>query len=698
MHELTSPAGWRVARGQPYPLGASWDGSGVNFALFSAHAKAVELCLFDAEGLHENARLCLDACTEQIWHIYLPDARPGQLYAYRVYGPYAPELGHRFNPHKLLLDPYSRAFAGRFEWSDVHCGYRVGDAAADLSFEATDNAQLQLRGCVVDGAFDWGADCAPRTPWSETVICEAHIKGYTMLNPEVPERLRGTYAGFAHPASIARLRASGATAVELLPIHEFLDERMLIEHDLKNYWGYNSLGYFAPARRYAASDDAVGEFRTMVKTLHAAGLEVILDVVYNHTAEGNERGPTLAWRGIDNASYYRLQPNARQRYVDLSGCGNTLDLSHPRVLQMVMDSLRYWVQDMHVDGFRFDLATALARGPDGFDPRASLLAAIRQDPCLNRVKLIAEPWDIVTWATGRFPPGFAEWNDHYRDAVRDFWLTGAGGCGGLAQRLAGSSDLFRQPGRQPHASINFITAHDGFTLADLVTYTHKHNLANRQDNHDGSDNNRSTNCGVEGPSEDSTVKARRRQLQRALLATLFVAQGVPMLTAGDELGRSQVGNNNAYCQDNLLTWIDWSVADAGLQAFVRAAAHLRQTQIALRREHWFDGTLTANGEIDVVWLTPAGAPMTENDWNNVDRRVFAMLLGRASPRETKLLIYFNAMSEALACHLPPAPAAPWRMLLDSSEAVTRMTSDQLELPGLTVIVLGSAPACNTAHG
>ena len=688
-------AGHCTQPGQSYPLGATADRNGVNFALFSAHAEAVELCLFDAAAEREIARLPLTCGAEQVWRVYVPDLPPGQAYGYRVHGPYQPECGHRFNPHKLLLDPYARGYAGRFRWDATHYGYRFGDAAGDLSFDERDNAACMLRARVVADTFAWGDDHPRRTPWADTVIVEAHVKGYTMLAADIPVAIRGTYAGLAHPAAIARLLASGATAVELLPVQEFVDEHLLAQHGLVNYWGYNSLGYFAPAARYAGGGEPAHEFKAMVRALHAAGLEVILDVVYNHTAEGDERGPTLSWRGIDNASYYRLAPAARH-YADVTGCGNTHDLSQPRVLQLVMDSLRYWVLHLHVDGFRFDLATALARGADGFDAHGALLLAMRQDPLLAQVKLIAEPWDLATWATGRFPSGFAEWNDQYRDTVRGFWLTGATSCGALARRLAGSGDLFRHHGRPPQASINFVTAHDGFTLADLVSYTAKRNAANLQDNRDGTDDNRSIACGPEGPSADPAVTARRQRLQRALLATLVVSQGVPMLLAGDDCGRSQAGNNNAYCQDNALSWIDWATADQSLASFTAALVELRRTQVALRRELWFDGTPTALGEPDITWLSVTGTARTAAEWDDGGNRTSGFVLGRADAGETAILVYLNAAADAVPCRLPQAPAAAWQILLDSSAAAPPLVGDGVELPEVTLLVLGSAPACS--HG
>ncbi len=653
--------------GQPHPLGATWDGAGVNFALFSAHAQCVELCLFDSNAALEVARIALPACTNQVWHGYLADAHPGLVYGYRVHGPYQPAQGHRFNPHKLLIDPYARSFAGNFQWADTHYGYQAGHELGDLSMDCRDNASSALKCRVVDTAYSWQDDRPPRTAWADTVIYEAHVKGFSMLNPALPPALRGTYAGLAHPASISHLQRLGITAVELLPVHEFIDERKLVQSNLVNYWGYNSIGYFAPAIRYAGGLDPLCEFRGMVQKLHAAGIEVILDVVYNHTAEADELGPTLAFRGIDNASYYCLRDG---RWMDdVTGCGNTLNVSHPRVLQMVMDSLRWWVAEMHVDGFRFDLATAMAREAGAFDAGCAFLDTLRQDPLLASVKLIAEPWDLSLCATGRFPPGIAEWNDRYRDAARGFWLTGETRCGEFASRLAGSSDLFRHDGRMPQSSINFITAHDGFTLADSVAYTHKHNEANGQGNADGNNNNRSINCGVEGTTANPEVVALRNRLQRALLATLFFSQGIPMLVAGDEQGRTQGGNNNAYCQDNPTSWIDWddAIQPQSLRDFVARLIELRRIHPALRRTSWLYGSISALGERDIVWISLEGNEMTNEHWENHSNRCFGLILGRSHATESSLLVLLNAADQDTTFVLPPPPTSDWTLLLDTSK-------------------------------
>ncbi|MGE0483792.1 MAG: glycogen debranching protein GlgX [Gammaproteobacteria bacterium] len=675
------------APGRPWPLGAHWDGEGVNFALFAAHAERVELCLFEGAAGPERARIALGARSDDVWHAYLPQAGPGTVYGYRVHGPYAPHAGHRHNPHKLLLDPYARALVGPYAWSERHRG---ADPRRPGRADGRDNAACAWRAMVVDEQdFDWQGDRRPATPWRDTVICEAHVKGFTMLDPAVPTALRGTYAGLAHPAAIARLRAMGATAVELLPIQAMVDEPMLAARGAVNYWGYSTLGYFAPSARYAGGAEPRTAFRDMVRALHAAGLEVILDVVYNHTAEGGFDGPTYAFRGLDNASYYRLDPHDPARDIDLSGCGNTLNLDHPRVLQLVMDSLRFWAEDMHVDGFRFDLATALGRNAHGFEPRASFFDCLRQEPALAGLKLIAEPWDIATWATGAFPPPFAEWNDRYRDAVRDYWLTGQASRGELARRLAGSADLFAHNRASPHAGINFVTAHDGFTLADLVAYAHKHNEANGQDNADGTDSNRSTNCGVEGPSDDPAIVARRARLVRAMLATLYLSQGVPMLPAGDDGARSQHGNNNPWCQDNALGWIDWSRCDDTLGAFVGELAALRRAHGALRRTRWLADGVLYNGEADVHWFGPDGAALDAPAWDTLDGRAFGMRPGRDDGDDAALAVLFNPHAQAIEFVLPPAPGAAWTLVLDSSASGLALTGARLPVPPEAVVVLRS---------
>ena len=635
-----------LQRGRPWPLGGHWDGAGVNFALFSAHAERVEVCTWEGEALRTFQ---LPACTDQIWHGYLPGAAPGLCYAYRVVGPRGP--GHRFDPHRLLVDPYARELAGAFSW------------------EGTLPPEQGLRARVIAQPFDWGNDRPPATSWEETILYEIHVRGATQRHPGVPEHLRGTYAGLASPAMVSHLRRLGVTAVKLLPVHGFLDERHLIRRGLTNYWGYNTLSFFAPEPRYASRADGqstVNEFRSMVRSLHAAGIEVILDVVFNHTAETDEFGPTLSFRGIDNASYYVLKRDNPDLYENYSGCGNTFNVAHPRVLQLVMDSLRYWVEEMHVDGFRFDLAASLTRD-------SAFLATIAQDPLLSRVKLIAEPWDLGPdgYRLGHFPPGWREWNDRFRDDVRAFWLTGEVGIGALAQRVAGSSEIFRHNGRSPTAGVNFITAHDGFTLRDLVTYRDKHNEPNGENNRDGHGHNLSCNCGVEGETDDLRVRECRSQLQRALLATLFFGQGVPMLQGGDELGRTQSGNNNAYCQDNAQTWLDWTTADEALIDYTASLIRLRQRFAQFRSDRWLSGDTDITGQRDVSWWHPDGREMSEYDWH-VSPGTLGMLLapsppdGPEQPNPAAVLILFNRTTDSRTFNLPPGE---WKLRCDSRSDV-----------------------------
>ncbi|HEX8070479.1 MAG TPA: glycogen debranching protein GlgX [Pyrinomonadaceae bacterium] len=681
----------KIWPGQPHPLGATWDGAGVNFALFSENATAVELCLFDApDGVRETHRIRLTEHTDQVWHAYLPEVRPGQLYGYRVHGPYAPDAGHRFNPHKLLLDPYAKALASTVSWSDAVFGYTIGSAAADLSFDERDSAAGVPKCVVVDPAFSWGGDAHPRTPWHKTLIYELHVKGFTARHPDVPPELRGTYAGMAHPAVVEYLCRLGVTAVELLPVHQFVSGQHLLEQGLTNYWGYNSIGFFAPDVRYAATGtlgEQVAEFKTMVKTLHREGIEVILDVVYNHTGEGNQMGPTLCFRGLDNAAYYRLVPGDRRYYMDYTGCGNTLNMTHPRTLQLIMDSLRYWVQEMHVDGFRFDLASALARELHEVDRLGAFFDIIHQDPVLSQVKLIAEPWDLGEggYQVGNFPVLWAEWNGVYRDVVRGFWRGDGGLVDNMAFRLTGSSDLYERGGRKPYASVNFVTAHDGFTLADLVSYNEKHNLANGEANHDGHDCNLSWNCGVEGPTDDPDILTLRARQQRNFLATLILSQGVPMLQAGDELGRTQAGNNNAWCQDNEISWLDWEL-DAPRRAlldFTRLLISLFHQHPVLRRRKFFQGRKIRGAEIkDISWFRPDGREMTEADWRDETRRCLGVRLAGDAIEETDergqringdtLLILLNAQAEAVAFALPAHRAGVrWEQVLDTSDAAPR---------------------------
>ncbi|HEV8329679.1 MAG TPA: glycogen debranching protein GlgX [Nitrospiraceae bacterium] len=613
----------RIWPGRPYPLGATWDGEGVNFALFSENATAVELCLFDEPDANkETHRIRIEERTDHVWHVYLPEVWPGQRYGYRVHGPYEPEAGHRFNPAKLLLDPYAKAIAGTIDWSNALYGYRIGDPKEDLSVDDQDNAGSIPKCVVVDQAFTWGGDQLLRTPWDRTVIYELHVKGFTARHPDIPKHLRGTYAGLATPSVIEHLQHVGITAVELLPVHHFIRDKHLVDRGLTNYWGYNSIGFFAPEIHYGTSSvraEHVWEFKTMVKALHNAGIEVILDVVYNHTGEGNHFGPTLSFRGIDNASYYRLVPDQPRYYLDYTGCGNTLNVRHPRILQLIMDSLRYWVLEMHVDGFRFDLASTLARELHDVDRLSAFFDIIHQDPVLSQVKLIAEPWDLGEggYQVGNFPAGWAEWNGKYRDTIRRYWKGDGGQVAELSYRLSGSSDLYEGGGRRPHASINFVTAHDGFTLQDLVSYNQKRNEANRDDNHDGTDDNLSWNCGVDGPTAKLSIVALRERQKRNMLATLLLSQGVPMICGGDEMGRTQHGNNNAYCQDNEISWVDWNLSkpQQALLAFTKSLIALRQQHPVFRRRRFFQGRRIRGAEVkDISWLRPDGKEMTDEDW------------------------------------------------------------------------------------
>ena len=665
--------------GNPHPLGTTWDGRGVNFAVFSEHASIIELCLFDTRGRREVARLALPERTGFVWHGYLPGAAPGLLYGYRAHGAYRPDLGHRFNANRLLLDPYARAVAGKLRWTDAHFGYKVGAQRADLTFEWRDNAPAMPKCAVTDPAFDWGDDRPPGTAWSDTLIYELHVKGFTIANNAVAPALRGTYAGLASAPAIAHLQRLGVTAVELLPVHCLVDDRHLLQRGLRNYWGYNSVGYFAPEQRYSATGDAVTEFKSTVKALHGAGIEVILDVVYNHTAEGNHLGPTLCFRGLDNASYYRLMPDNPRYYWDCTGCGNTLDLTHPQVLRLVMDSLRYWVQDMHVDGFRFDLASALAREADAVDMRGGFLDAIHQDPVLARVKLIAEPWDLGEGGVqmGNFPVAWSEWNAKYRDAMRAYWKGDGGLIGDLGYRLTGSSDLYCHNGRRPSASINFVTSHDGFTLHDLVSYSHKRNDANAEDNNDGHDHNLSWNCGAEGPTEDKAVSALRARQKRNLLATLLLSQGVPMLLAGDEMGRTQRGNNNAYCQDNDISWVSWALTpeDHELLAFVAYVSRLRREHPVFRRRSFFPKH--GEGTRNVLWFGPDGLEMSDDEWQLGFARCLGMYLagnaigevdGRGLPViDDDFMLLINAHHEDIPFVLPGFHAhGRWLVTIDTA--------------------------------
>jgi len=702
----------RIWPGRTYPLGATWDGQGVNFALFSENATQVDLCLFDQpEQAEETHRIPLENPTNHIWHAYFPQLRPGQLYGYRVHGPYDPEGGHRFNPSKLLIDPYAKALTGKVQWCDAMFGYRVGDPLADLSYDERNNAASVPKGVVIEQAFSWGDDRLLKRPWSETVIYELNVRGFTMRHPDVPKKLRGTYAGLATPAAIEYLTDLGVTAVELMPVHEYLDEPHLLARGLTNYWGYNTISFFAPESRYAVSRERgrhVHEFKTMVKTLHSAGIEVILDVVYNHTAEGNQLGPTVSFRGIDNAVYYRLGGDNTYRYhVDYTGCGNTLNVRHPRTLQLIMDSLRYWVTEMHVDGFRFDLASALARELHDVDRLSAFFDTIHQDPVLSQVKLIAEPWDLGEggYQVGNFPAGWAEWNGKYRDTIRRYWKGDGGLVAEMGYRLTGSSDLYETTGRRPYASVNFVTAHDGFTLHDLVSYNSKHNEANGEDNRDGLDDNASWNCGVEGPTDDAKILELRERQMRNMLTTLILSQGVPMLCGGDEIGRTQQGNNNAYCQDSELTWYHWNLSQPArsLLAFTRRLLALRKAHPVFRRRRFFQGSRIKGSEVkDIAWFTPDGKEMTDEEWHSGGVRCFGMRLAGEAIAETDsqgrrimddtFLILLNAHHEPLPFLLPAHRAGVrWEALLDTADDGKRVKilkgGERYDLDGRSLVVL-----------
>ena len=700
MSTVTTPSNL-VTEGRPFPRGACFDGQGTNFALFSAHATRVELCLFDDEG--RETRIDLPEYTDEIWHGYLPDVGPGQHYGYRVHGPYEPAKGHRFNPNKLLMDPYAREFSGELTWCDELYGYTVGHPDKDLSFDERDSAPFVPKAVVVDETYDWEGDERPLLPWDETVVMETHVRGYTMKHPAVADDVRGTAAGLATPAVLEQIRELGITAVELLPVHAYLDDRHLLEAGRRNYWGYNTIGFFAIKGRYLSNGHR-DEFRDLVKSAHKAGLEILLDVVYNHTAEGSELGPTLSFRGIDNLSYYRLTDDPRF-YINDTGTGNTLNVSHPRVIQMVMDSLRYWVSDMHVDGFRFDLATILGREPTGFDQRGGILDAVAQDPLLASVKMIAEPWDCGPggYQVGHFPPGWAEWNDRFRDDVRAFWKGDEGKLPEFGKRLTGSADFFDKRGRRPWASVNFITAHDGFTLHDLVSYDGKHNGANGEDNRDGSDNNHSWNCGTEGDTDDAGILALRERQMRNLLATLFLSKGTPMLLAGDERAQTQGGNNNTYGQDSEIAWIDWQrdPTEGRLADFVRELVALRKAFPLLRRGRFLNGRYDEESGIrDLVWLSPDGQEATEAHWTDPGARSMAALMdGRAQQSgvrrqgvDASLLILVNAWSEGVTFRLPEAdPVTRWEVVLSSAieleKGIQADAGGEFTCPPRSIVVL-----------
>ncbi len=670
MHDLPD----RLLPGSPYPLGATFDGEGVNFAVFSANADAIDVCIFDSAGKRELQRLPLTECTDEVWHGYLPDVGPGLVYGLRAHGRYAPEEGHRFNPNKLLLDPYARRIQGQIKWTDALHGYRIGHRREDLSFDKRDSAPAMPKSVVVDDHWDWSRDRRPNTPWADTVIYEAHVKGMTKLMELVPARERGTYAALGHPAVIKHLQRIGVTAIELLPIHTFTQDRFLQEKGLRNYWGYNTLGFFAPEQSYMASEHQ-DELRRAVHRLHKAGIEVILDVVYNHTCEGSEKGPTLSWRGLDNASYYRLVKDEPRYTINDTGTGNTLNMSKARVIQMVADSLRYWATSFGIDGFRFDLGLTLGREEHGFDPGSAFFDVLRQDPVLGRLKLITEPWDVGPggYQLGNFPPGFAEWNDKYRDTVREYWRGEPGKRPDLAARLSGSGDLFDRRARRPWASVNLLAAHDGFTLADTVMYEERHNEANGEDNRDGHSHNASCNWGVEGPTDDEAVNDARGRVMRSMLTTLLTSLGTPMLVAGDEFGRTQQGNNNAYCQDNEISWLDWKAAatpDGQAQIeFTGRLAELRRRFPVLRSPTFLYGEETAAGGVnDIEWWDERGAQLSPEDWQNPDGRALMMrrAMATADGEIEAVSLLLNASGDPVTFHFP-TPHATRTVLVDSAK-------------------------------
>ena len=701
-----------VYPGNPYPLGATWDGAGVNFALFADNATGVDLCLFDSTAdQNEIARIIITERNHHVWHVYIPGLEPGQLYGYRVHGPYEPENGHRFNVNKLLIDPYAKAISGTMKWHDSLFGYEMGHPDKDLSFSTTDSAPYLPKSVVVDSNFDWEDDQLPRTPYFKSIIYEAHAKGLTQLHPDIPEEIRGTYAGLAHPVTINYLKKLGITAIELMPVHHFITDWYLQEKGLTNYWGYNTIGFFAPDVRYSGTGklgQQVQEFKNMVKELHRAGIEVILDVVYNHTGEGNHLGPTLSFRGVDNAAYYRLTEEDKRYYMDYTGTGNTLNAMMPSVLRLIMDSLRYWILEMHVDGFRFDLASALARELHEVDRLGSFFDIIHQDPVISQVKLIAEPWDVGEggYQVGKFPPGWAEWNGMYRDCIRDYWRGAESMLSEFAERFTGSSDLYQNDYRRPTASINFVTAHDGFTLNDLVSYNDKHNVENGENSMDGENHNRSWNCGVEGPTDDPEVLLWRARQKRNFLTTLFLSQGVPMLVAGDELSRTQNGNNNAYCQDNEISWINWDKADTKLLEFTQKIIKLRKDHPVFCRRRWFQGLpIKGIGVEDIAWFLPDGSEMSEEHWNQDFAQSLAVYLSglgihSVGPKGERIFddsfyVIFNASHLPLQYKLPSKKYGDnWTKILDTSvedsfaENPDKYSDEDLvQVEGRSVVVL-----------
>ena len=668
---------FEVSAGSHHALGANWDGAGVNFALFSAHAERVELCLYDTSGKRERERITLPECTDQVWHGYVAGVLPGDCYAYRVHGPYDPASGHRFNPNKLLVDPYARQLKGKLKWSDAHLAYRSNSPREDLSFDRRDNARSMPKSVVVDPAYTWGDDCSPVIHSSDSVIYEAHVRGMTIQHDAIDPSVRGSFAALGDAAIVGHLKALGVTTIELLPVHHFVDDRFLVDKNLKNYWGYSTLNFFAPEQRYISNQSGGGlaEVKQMVRKFHDAGIEVILDVVYNHTCEGDHRGPTLSFKGIDNSSYYRLLSDDQRYYINDTGCGNTLNLNHPRVLQMVMDSLRYWVTEMHVDGFRFDLASSLARDPEGFNSRSAFLGSVRQDPVLSRVKLIAEPWDIGPggYQLGGFPTGWSEWNDKYRDTVRRYWRGDESMLPEFAGRVFGSSDHFNHSGRGAWSSINFITTHDGYTLMDTVSYKERHNEANGEENRDGHDANYSDNYGVEGPTDKEEVNDYRDLQRRNMMATVLLSQGVPMILAGDEFGRTQQGNNNAYCQDNEINWVDWSLceSDADFLEFVKSVVALRQSEPLFRLRKFIEGE---SGSVTAAWSDPDGKPMQDHQWQESYARCVSLLLTDTAAAEPDsqmsghILVVFNASKEAMEVRFPElAGDRSWQCRLNTSQ-------------------------------
>jgi isoamylase len=675
----------RIYPGSPYPLGATWDGKGVNFAIFSENATAVTLLLFESEESKEpKDRVQLNERTGYVWHAYLPDVLPGQLYAYSVDGPYEPQKGFRFNKKKALVDPYSKAIAGTIAWDDAMFGYKVGENSDDSVMDERDSGPFVPKSIVIDGKYDWEGDSLLKTPWNETFIYETHVRGLTKLHPEVPEEKRGTYSGLASPKVIRYLKDLGVSAVELLPIHHRADNKFLVDEQLKNYWGYNTIGYFAPDSRYSSSGflgDQVTEFKDMVKALHRASIEVILDVVYNHTAEGNHLGPTICFRGIDNTSYYKISPDDPRYYVDFTGTGNSLNIRHPRVLQLIMDSLRYWVLDMHVDGFRFDLASTLAREIREVDPFSNFFEVIQQDPVISQVKLIAEPWDLGDggYQVGNFPVVWSEWNGRYRDSIRRFWKGDESQVPDIAYRLTGSSDLYQENGRNPHASINFVTCHDGFTLRDLVSYNSKHNEANKEGNRDGTDDNMSWNMGEEGDTQNPAILALRKRQMKNFLSTLFLSQGVPMILGGDEIARTQKGNNNAYCQDNEISWVDWNLDESQreLLSFTRNLISFRKEHPVFRRRRFFQGRKLFGASKDIIWLQPNGHEMTQQVWNESRIHTIGMILSgdamdEFNPEGVRIaddtfLVLLNASGESTEFRLPKV-AEKWEITLQTVSA------------------------------